>query len=222
MGRVPTTEELQYALSSVGPGAIELDLSTGAATRKDTAAWIDAGGFGKGAALRAAAERLRARGVTDAFLDFGGQILVLGSAEQDQAGWPVFVAHPGRRQEPTTRLRLTEASVATSGASVRHLSVGTSKISHIIDPRTGRPVPAWGSVTVVSEDPLTADAVATALFVLGPEEGLEWARDRSDLGALFSVLGKDGKVHELWNQEMEEWLERSSEGRVLTLNSQGE
>ncbi len=202
-GRVPRKEEVDGALLAVGPGTINFDPIGGTATRRDPAAWIDAGGFGKGAALRVAARKLREAGVEDALLDFGGQLMALGAAAPDQTGWPVSVAHPQTRFESKVGLNLSNASVATSGTSERP--------AHILDPRTGQPVPPWGSVTVVSQDPLAADAVATALFVLGPEDGMEWARARSDVGVLFLVAAPGGQIERRQNLRMALWLEEEGE-----------
>jgi thiamine biosynthesis lipoprotein len=58
------------------------------------------------------------------------------------------------------------------------------QVGHVLDPRTGRPVPGWGSVTVVTDDPLVADVLSTALFVMGPEQALEWAGQYPDVGVV--------------------------------------
>jgi thiamine biosynthesis lipoprotein ApbE len=65
-------------------------------------------------------------------------------------------------------------------------------------------------VTVVSRDPLAADAIATALFVLGPKAALEWARTREDVGVLVSAAEVGGEVSEGWNRAMEAWLDPSA------------
>ena len=206
-GRIPRGSELSAALSAVGAQAIDLDLASATAMRRDRDAWIDTGGFGKGAALRGAVQALVAAGVEDAMLDFGGQLIALGSEGGTETGWLVSVAHPDRRFEPAVQLRLSGVSVATSGASERNHVVDGRQLSHIIDPREGLPVVPWGSVTVVSEDAFAADAVATALFVLGPEAGMSWAEERTDLGILFLVKGGDGKLKKMENQKMAQWLE---------------
>jgi len=76
-------------------------------------------------------------------------------------------------------------SVATSGASERP--------GHVLDPRTGVPVPDWGSVTIVSADALGADALSTALYVMGPVQGPEWARAHG-VAALFVEARSGGLV----------------------------
>jgi thiamine biosynthesis lipoprotein len=199
VGRVPSDAELADALQASGLGAFELDESTGRVTREYAGAWMTAGGFGKGAALRAARGVLEAEGVESATLDFGGQLLVLGSRD---TGWTVGVAHPAHRQLVIAKLELQEGSAATSAASERYVEIGGTSYGHILDPRSGRPVPAWGSVTVVAEDPLLSDVVATTLFVLGPDAGMAWAESLQDVGVLFLRLEGE-TVTAAWNRVIE-------------------
>lgn len=202
VGRVPAAEALDRARDAVGDAGITL--CRGILVRHHPAAWLDAGGFGKGSALVAAADTLRSLGVDHAFLDLGGQLLALGSPG-GPAGWPVSVSHPVDRDIPVVSLRVRDASVATSGNSERGLQVDGARVGHILDPRTGRPAPDWGSVTVVSADALEADVLATALFVLGPEAGMALARTLPDIGVLFLIPVGEG-VDARWNPAMERWL----------------
>lgn len=204
-GRIPDRREVRRALAASGPEGIRLDFAARTVTRLDSAAWIDAGGFGKGAALRAASRALEERGIANALLDFGGQVVALGSSGAEEARWPVALAHPRRRSESVGRLTLSGVSAATSGTSERLVSVGDRTLGHLVDPRTGEPAPRWGSVTVVAPDPLVADILSTALFVLGPDEGMKWARRRDDVGVLFLVAKDEGDVRFRWNRTMEQW-----------------
>jgi thiamine biosynthesis lipoprotein len=151
----------------------------GAITRRVPAAWIDPDGFGKGAALRAAAARLARHGVDHALLSFGGQVLAVGA-------WDIPVADPRHRARPAATIRIHDASAATSAQSERGIEVEGRWFGHVLDPRSGRPVPPWGSVTVVHSDPLTADVLSTALFVMGPDSGLQWAEIHG-VAALFLI-----------------------------------
>ena len=207
-GRVPTGEELARALERSGPRAIELSADGRAWRRSADGAWLDSGGFGKGAALAAARDSLAAHGVGSALLDFGGQVLALGP---DTAGgaWSVPVAHPARRLEPVARLALRDRSASTSSQSERFVEVGGRRYGHIFDPRTGRPVPAWGSVTVVARDPLLADILSTALLVLGPEAALAWARERREIGVLV-LEDHGGRVRSRWSPGLEAFLVQDS------------
>lgn len=202
-GQRPDPEALAEAMAAVGPGAISLDADRGTLTRRQDGAWIDTGAFGKGAALRAAARVLLQEGVERALLDLGGQVLALTTP--GDAPLPVAVAHPADRQRPAAWLRLRNVSAATSGNSERGLEVDGVRVGHLLDPRTGHPAPDWGSVTVVSADPVAADILSTALYVMGPEDGLAWALEQDDVGVLFLVL-RDGKLKALHNRTMERWL----------------
>ena len=183
-GRIPSDAELQLALRATGPAA--MDVVDGNAARRRPAAWLDSGGFGKGAALRAAKRALRSDSIPAALLDFGGQVLAIG-APRNAPAWTIAIADPRRRQQPVLELRLRDVSAATSAQSERFVTVDGTRYGHILDPHTGRPVPAWGSVTVIAADPLVADILSTALFVMGPVQGLAWADRHPDIGAVFVV-----------------------------------
>lgn len=141
---------------------------------------IDSGGFGKGEALDRALAELRRRGVSAARLNFGGQVSILGSELGD-----VSVAEPRAGSgRGLCSFRAEDVSVSTSGVS--------EKPGHIVDPRTGAAPPFAGSVTVVADTGLRADALSTALFVLGPNAGLEFA-NRRGIAALFAVPRAGGE-----------------------------
>ena len=183
-GRMPSDAELRLALGASGRAAMQV--SGGNAVRRRPAAWLDSGGFGKGAALRAAERALGSSSVDGALLDFGGQVLAIG-APSNAPAWTIAVADPQHRQQPVLELHLRDVSAATSAQSERFVTVGGMRYGHILDPHTGRPVPAWGSVTVIPADPLLADILSTALFVMGAVRGLAWADRHPDLGAVFVV-----------------------------------
>jgi thiamine biosynthesis lipoprotein len=143
---------------------------------------LDLGGIGKGFALDRAAVILRSRGVSSFLLDAGGQVLAAGRPPGEE-GWLIGVVEPSRRERPSLSLLLRDASAATSGNSQR--------AGEILDPSTGLPVAGAGSATAVAPDATSADALSTALFVLGPERGTAWARNRKDAIALFLLPGKD-------------------------------
>jgi len=89
----------------------------------------------------------------------------------------VPVADPRRRDRPVVALLLDGGSVSTSGNSEQGIVVEGERLGHILDPRTGRPAPDFGSMTVWAADPLTADCLSTGLYVMGPEAALAWAAD---------------------------------------------
>jgi len=203
-GRLPSEIELAAALETTGLGAFDVDEAMGQVIRRRDGAWITAGGFGKGAALRTVHAILLDMEVEAAAIDFGGQLLVIGSPE-DREDLVVGVAHPSRRAEVFAKLKVRGGSVATSAASERFVDVDGKRYGHILDPRTGWPVPAWGSVTVVTVDPLVADMAATTLFVLGPAEGMAKAERWKDVAVLF-LLQEGETVTASWTRSMEPWL----------------
>ncbi len=204
VGSWASAAELERAREISGLDAFEWFESEGMVVKRRPGVWISSGAFGKGAALRAAAGALGVAGISDALLDFGGQIVALGAPPGEDA-WVVEVAHPSRRRLSVATLGLTGVSVATSGSSEQFVDVGGQRLGHIIDPRNGRPVPSWGSVTVVADDPLTADVAATALFVLGPVEGFAVVERRDDLGVLVLAIEEE-RVDARWNGRMAAYL----------------
>jgi hypothetical protein len=117
-----------------------------------------------------------------------------GETAPDRAGWAVEVQDPLRPEEnaePVARLRLKDAAVATSGGYQRYFTVAGTRHSHLLDPRTGRPAQAVASATVVAEDNVTANALATALCVLSPDEGLRLVAVTP--GAECLLIAPDGR-----------------------------
>jgi thiamine biosynthesis lipoprotein len=104
----------------------------------------------------------------------------------------VGVAHPERRDRVAMTLALAGLSAATSGQSERSIDAAGERIGHVLDPRSGHPVPAWGSVTVVATDPLVADILSTALLVMGPEAGRRWVAAHPEVHVLFLVVAAGG------------------------------
>ena len=178
-GAVPAPDALRAALAATGFARFRFDAETCRVTRTADAT-LDAGAFGKGEALR---RLMTVSGDAHAWMvDFGGQIAVDGQPTAE--GWPVAVAHPARRHRPALELVLTAGSLATTGASERTWVVDGRRVAHILDPRQGQPIHRPESVTVWHEDPLAADVLSTALYVMGADEGLDHA-ERHGVAALF-------------------------------------
>ena len=200
-GRVPRPDEIDAALGSSGMDLFSIDVAAATVTRHASGVWIDAGGFGKGVGLAAATQALTAAGLTDGHIDLGGQVALSIDGRRR-----VAVAHPRHRQQSAAWLALVGESAATSSDSENRFVVDGQTIGHILDPRSGRPAADFGSVTVVSRDPLVADALSTALFVLGPEAGMQLAAQRADIEALFLIAGRNG-VHAVWTSGLDGRIE---------------
>ena len=203
-GRIPDETTLKQARAAVGMRQFVFADGTRTARRRHSAAWLDTGGFGKGVALAHARDALLRAGVGTATLNFGGQVLVMGAGPA-KGDWTVPVAHPSHRDQPAAWLHFHDRSASTSSQSERFVTVRGRRVGHVLDPRSGYPVPAWGSVTVIAEDPTVADAVSTALLVLGPEDGMRWARGRDDVAVLF-LIWRGGRLERRWNSALEQFL----------------
>lgn len=178
-GREPSTVELQSARAAAG--FEHLMLQPGIA-KVDTAGFgIEEGGFGKGVALREAADAAREAGAYCVVLDFGGQVVMHG----DCRDFKVDIADPDRRDARIAVLNVRTGSVATSGNSERGLVVDGEFRGHLLDPQTGYPAPDWGTVTVVASDPVAADCLSTALYIMGPKAGWEWLQGRPEIEVVF-------------------------------------
>ena len=188
-GRRPADGEIDRARRASGLDAWELD-AAGRRVRRGPGVRLDAGAFGKGAALREALAVLRGAGVDRALLDFGGQLLAWSRDPADR--WRIAVADPERRDVTALTMRVRAGSVATTAASERFVETPEGPAGHVIDPRRALPVPAWGSVTVVADDPVAADVLSTALFVMGREEALAWSRRTAGAGVLILEPAADG------------------------------
>ncbi|HYI11156.1 MAG TPA: FAD:protein FMN transferase [Thermoanaerobaculia bacterium] len=127
---------------------------------------IEEGAFGKGYAL----DRMLARITSaEAMIDFGGQLAVRGELR-------VTVADPARRDRPVVAFTMRDASLSTSSGSEKTFEIDGRRFSHILDPRTGGALPPRGSVSVIADDALSADILSTALYVMGEDDGLRWAK----------------------------------------------
>ncbi len=206
-GSFPAPSVLARARAQSGWPRFALDRAGGTVVRS-APGWIDSGAFGKGAALRAATEALIRSGVRHALLDFGGQVVTLGGPSNDEP-WRVGVAHPTDRDSAVLHLRLTGLSAATTAQSERYREIGGERVGHVLDPRTGRPVPPWGAVTVIAADPMVADILSTALYVMGPDAGLPWVESQGSIGALF-LVNRGGTVEIRASALAQALIERST------------
>ncbi len=166
-GREPSIEEVDHAVAGCRPPGLEVEVTR--VRRLGEGVRVEEGGFGKGAALRDAADAALAAGAGCVRVDLGGQLMVAGWCAPLEVG----VASPVDRDRVVATVRLEGGSVATSGGSERSRSVAGGRLHHVLDPRIGRPVDDWGTVTVLAADPLRADCLATGLLVLGPAGALE-------------------------------------------------
>lgn len=197
-GRLPSEHEVQAAMKRTGVD--QFSLSDGCRISRSGDVHLDAGAFGKGEAL----DRLKSYAIWNnlqaGLANLGGQVVVWGSDS-----WKIDVAHPTRREQVSFELYVKEGSVAVSGRSERNLQVGSRKVNHILDPRTGSPADFEGAVVVWHDSALVADILSTALFVMGPEEGKVWA-ERENVSACFLIPSGEKAVTVLTTHKFSDLL----------------
>ena len=165
-GRMPGEAALAAARTKVGWQHIRFD-DVGTAVRLDRPGMaLDLGGIAKGYILQQALQTLRGFGVTRALVESGGD-MVVGDPPPGRTGWTIRT--DGADAALASRAsNLTNAALATSGATVQFVEIDGVRYSHVIDPRTGLGVTNPRIARVIAGDGATADALATALTVLEP------------------------------------------------------
>ncbi len=188
--RIPTDEEIARALPFIDASKIGVDLQAG--TVDLPAGWkIGLGGIAKGYAVDRAMKVLMNLGIEHAVIKAGGDMKVLG-LEHGQP-WKVAVKHPRDRERVIAVLQASNTCISTSGDYERYFELEGRRYHHIIDPRTGRPALGAQSATVVAPEAAFADALATALCVLPPAEGIAMIESLPRVEAL--VVDHEGKIH---------------------------
>ncbi|WP_296555651.1 FAD:protein FMN transferase [Pigmentiphaga sp.] len=177
----PSAADVAAARGRVGWDRIALDVA-GRRARQPGGARVDLSGIAKGYAVDAVARCLRRAGVVGYLVEIGGELIGHG-VKPDGTPWWVELDRAwdadGESSVPSTLVALEGLAIATSGDYRRHVSDGQGMYSHTLDPRTGAPIGnGVVSVTVLHPECMAADALATALTVMGPDEGLRWAARR--------------------------------------------
>lgn len=196
---VPTNAELEAIRARVGLHHLECRANPPALRKRRADVAIDLSSIAKGFAIDQVAERLEQLGATDFLIEVGGELRGRGS-RGDGAPWRVAIEDPGAPGQPSACVVvLDDCAIATSGDYRSAHRVNGTRYSHVIDPRTGAPIAhATAAVTVVDRSALRADALATAILVMGQDHGLAFAR-REQLavrllvrdGASFRALSTD-------------------------------
>jgi FAD:protein FMN transferase len=172
--RVPSREAVAARLPLVNHRHIVLHPETRSAFLKKGGMVIGLGGIAKGYALDRMAALLRARGFPNFIVYGGGQVYASGT--RGSRPWRVGVQDPRNSDRWFAMLELRDASVSTSGDYEHFFVIDGVRYHHILDLRTGFPARGCRSVTVLASDGMTADALSTAAFVRGAQNGLQLLR----------------------------------------------
>lgn len=192
-GVMPRADKLVAARQAVGARTLELDEDRTTVTLRERAMRLDLGGIGMGYAIDRGMDVLAMHGITSAMIDASGDIAVSGPPP-GAAAWMIEVdARVDEDGAGRETLGLVNAAVTTSGDAFQAVEIDGVRYSHVVDPRTGLGVAGPAAVTVIAADCTTADAVATAASVLGPEAGLAFVETVPGAAARFVASSIDGR-----------------------------
>lgn len=167
-GRAPTEKEINHTLQLVDYHKIKLKGNKVKFLQEGMK--ITLGGIAKGYAIDQAIEILKKNGIENALVNAGGDVRAMGN--KNGQDWKIALENPRNKKEYVALIYLQNKSVATSGDYERYFDP-EKKFHHIVNPKTGYSARELISVTITAEKAMDADALATAVFVLGPHKGLQ-------------------------------------------------
>ncbi len=183
--RLPAAEEIEERGLLVGYELVEIDADAQRVFLPRSGMALDLGGIAKGYIVDRGMELLSGAGIDHALINAGGDIGILGP-KPDGSAWRIGVKHPRRQGELIAVIPWSQkGAVVTSGDYERFFEEGGVRYHHILDPRTGYPARTILSATVAAPTVAEADALATALFGLGPQRGLELVESLPGVEALL-------------------------------------
>lgn len=203
---LPAPQLLQDARALVDFRNLRLDCDSCSAELLKPGMKIDLGGIAVGYACDEAITVLKQHGITRAMLDGSGDIVV-SDPPPGKHGWRIGIASLREPDAaPTQFAVLSNCSISTSGDAYQFVEIGGQRYSHIVDSKTGLGLTERHSVTVIASDGITADALATAVCVLGPERGLKLIESQWCVAALFATV-EDGELKSRKSSRFDRFLE---------------
>ena len=193
---IPDVAAIAAKVSLIGWEDLIVDRAAGTAHLRRKGMSVHLGGIGKGYAVDHAAALLRSHGFENFLIQSGGDMYVGGHPEGRT--WRLGIQDPrGPEDTPFAVVELTNATFSTSGDYERFFIKGGRRYHHILDPDTGQPAMASRSVTIVTSRAVDADALSTAIFILGPQAGMALIEQLPDVegvivGARNEVLVSSG------------------------------
>jgi thiamine biosynthesis lipoprotein len=188
---VPSADTVRARLPLIDYRQIAIDDRAGTVLLKRKGMRIHLGGIGKGFAVGRAADIFRRSGLRDFMIQVGVDLYV--GVTKGGEPWRLGIADPrapdGRR---FATIELADSTFSTSGDYARFFIKDGVRYHHILDPRTGQPARLCRSVTIASDSPVLADAVAKGVFILGPEKGMALVERMPNLGAV--IVAADNRV----------------------------
>ncbi len=191
-GKLPSEEQIAEALGKVGSQFLALDAEQRSVRFRHPELEINFNSIGKGYAVDRAADLLWEAGIGD-FLFHGGQSSVVARGappSTPEQGWTVGLRHPLRPEQRIAEFSLRDEALGTSGSGTQFFHHQGRRYGHVLDPRTGYPAVGVYSSTVLAPTAAEADALATALYVLGPHEARRYCEARPSLAMVLVCPGE--------------------------------
>ena len=190
--QLPSEQEIRAAMGRVGYALLQLRSAPPAIKKNRADLYVDLSAIAKGYAVDVIAEYLRGLGIDNYMVEIGGEVRAGGRNARGTL-WRIAIEKPSTGSRSLHAIvELDNTGIATSGDYRNYFEIEGRRYSHTIDPVTGRPVThKLASVTVVHPSAMQADAMATALMVLGADAGYRLAEEH-ELAAFFIVKGEDG------------------------------
>lgn len=189
--QIPPTESLAAVAETVGLSKVETQSDKPALRKSASGVRLDLSGVAKGFAVDLVAKHLSDKGITNYLVEVGGELRASGLGPAGRS-WRVGIERPTLASSAIQHVvELGKEALATSGNYRIFFEQNGRRYSHIINPQTGQPVDHdLASVTVVAQTTLEADALSTAMLVLGRDDGLRLANE-NNIAAYF-ITGSDG------------------------------
>jgi len=191
-GRMPDEPQIQAALAVVGDRHVVVDRERRTVRFDRPGVELDLGGIGKGYAVDRVVRLLRSRGVPSALVNLGGSSVYGLGAPPGAEAWPVAIEDPTRPGRKAENVALRDRALSVSGGYARAFEKDGVTYSHIMDPRTGRPVQGVLSVAVLGASATDGDALDNVLFVQGVERAGAWLERLPGVEVLFFLPAPGG------------------------------
>jgi len=208
--RIPLDDELKEKLSLVDYRKILVDEARSTVKLDSPGMQIDVSGIAKGYAVDRAIQVLKDAGIRSALVNAGGDIYALASPPRRKV-WRIGIRHPRRSADLLGVLELKDKAVATSGDYENFFEVDGKRYCHIMDTKTGRPVEGIMSVTIVADNTAEADALATAVFPLGPDDGMKMIESLEGVDGIIVTGGKEDDMETLMSSGMKGKIQLTSD-----------
>jgi FAD:protein FMN transferase len=196
---LPKEKDILSAKSKVGYHKIILESGSKTVFLPEKGMKIGFGGIGQGYVANRCKNVMREIGIQAGLINVSGDIITWGT-QPDGTAWRVGIADPNNKTSVISWLSLKDASLVTSGNYEKFITINGIRYGHILDPRTGYPSQGVGSVTVMSPDAEICDALATGVFVLGIEKGLELINKLKGIECL--IIDEKGKLYPSTNMKL--------------------